>query len=159
MPLHLYHLPLPLSYTTPLTHPLPTLTPHNSRPQDPDAGENATVTYHFVASDGMNDLTSFTLDPKTGVVATKRHLDYETRRSYTLTVVARDGGGGGGGWLESPARLVRVEVQDVNDNQPVFVDHQQVRRALLCAGVACCVMPRCRVMSRCRKGRAMLDPE
>ena len=28
--------------------------------------------------------------------------------------------------MESPARLVRVEVQDINDNQPVFVDHQQV---------------------------------
>ena len=56
----------------------------------PDAGENATVTYHFVASDGMNDLSSFALDPKTGVITTKRPLDYEIRRSYTLTVVARD---------------------------------------------------------------------
>ena len=119
------------------------------------------MTYHFVASDGMNDLTSFTLDPKTGVVATKRPLDYETRRSYTLTVVARDGGrgGGAGGWLESPARLVRVEIQDVNDNQPVFVDHQQVRRALLCAGVGCLVISRRRVRSRYRESRAMLDPK
>ena len=93
--------------------------------QDPDAGENATVTYHFVASDGMNDLRSFSLDSKTGVITTKRPLDYEVRRAYTLTVLARDQGRGRER-KESEARLVRVEVRDINDNQPIFVDHQQV---------------------------------
>ena len=101
--------------------------------QDADAGENATVTYHFVASDGMNDLTSFSLDPKSGVITTKRPLDYEVRRSYTLTVVARDSARGKDS-LESPARLVRVEVQDINDNQPIFVDHRQVCSGTTFAG-------------------------
>ena len=55
--------------------------------QDPDAGENATVTYHFVASDAMNDLTSFSLDPKTGVITTKRPLDYEIRRWFLSSVL------------------------------------------------------------------------
>ena len=73
----------------------------------------------------MNDLRSFSLDSKSGVITTKRPLDYEVRRAYTLTVVARDQGRGRER-KESEARLVRVEVTDINDNQPIFVDHQQV---------------------------------
>lgn len=44
----------------------------------------------------------------------RSHLDYELMRRFTLTVLARDGGG-----EETTGRL-RINVQDVNDNAPVF---------------------------------------
>jgi hypothetical protein len=48
-------------------------------------------------------------------------LDYETQKSYSLTFEARDGGG-----RVSTANLF-VEVEDVNDNQPVFEQKEYSR--------------------------------
>ncbi|KAA0718277.1 Cadherin-23 Otocadherin [Triplophysa tibetana] len=56
----------------------------------------------------------FSLDIETGWVTLRSHLDYEFIRRFTLTVLARDGGG-----EETTGRL-RINVQDVNDNAPVF---------------------------------------
>jgi hypothetical protein len=48
-------------------------------------------------------------------------LDYETQKSYSLTFEARDGGG-----RVSTANLF-IEVEDVNDNSPVFEQREYSR--------------------------------
>ncbi|XP_072302038.1 protocadherin-16 [Eucyclogobius newberryi] len=77
---------------------------------DRDQGSNGHVTYGGVTEEG------FLINPVTGVITTTRELDREHHDLYTLTVYARDGG--------MPSNfakaVVRVEVQDVNDNAPVF---------------------------------------
>ncbi|XP_055792755.1 protocadherin-16-like [Salvelinus fontinalis] len=77
---------------------------------DRDQGSNGQVTYGGVTEEG------FTINPVTGVISTTKTLDRETRDHYTLTVSARDGG-----LPPNFAKVVvRVLVQDENDNVPVF---------------------------------------
>lgn len=77
---------------------------------DRDQGSNGHVTYGGVAEDG------FVINPATGVITTTKELDREQQDHHTLTVYARDGG-----LPPNFAKaVVRVEVQDVNDNAPVF---------------------------------------
>ncbi|XP_043995914.1 protocadherin-16-like isoform X1 [Gambusia affinis] len=77
---------------------------------DRDQGSNGHITYGGVTEDG------FVINPLTGVITTTKELDTEVQDHYTLSVYARDGG--------LPANfakaVVRVEVQDVNDNIPIF---------------------------------------
>ncbi|XP_038820726.1 protocadherin-16-like [Salvelinus namaycush] len=77
---------------------------------DRDQGSNGQVTYGGVTEEG------FTINPVTGVISTTKTLDRETQDHYTLTVSARDGG-----LPPNFAKVVvRVLVQDENDNVPVF---------------------------------------
>ncbi|KAL7390426.1 hypothetical protein ABVT39_020943 [Epinephelus coioides] len=77
---------------------------------DRDQGSNGQVMYGGVTEEG------FIINPVTGVITTTRELDAELQDHYTLTVYARDGG-----LPPNFAKaVVRVEVQDVNDNAPVF---------------------------------------
>ncbi|XP_029375177.1 protocadherin-16 [Echeneis naucrates] len=77
---------------------------------DRDQGSNGQVTYGGVTEEG------FIINPVTGVITTTKELDKEQQDHYTLTVYARDGG-----LPPNFAKaVVRVEVQDVNDNAPVF---------------------------------------
>ncbi|XP_042287246.1 protocadherin-16-like [Thunnus maccoyii] len=77
---------------------------------DRDQGSNGQVTYGGVTEEG------FIINPVTGVITTTKELDKELQDHYTLTVYARDGG-----LPPNFAKaVVRVEVQDVNDNAPVF---------------------------------------
>ncbi|XP_041807874.1 protocadherin-16-like [Chelmon rostratus] len=77
---------------------------------DRDQGSNGQVTYGGVTEEG------FIINPVTGVITTTQELDTELQDHYTLTVYARDGG-----LPPNFAKaVVRVEVQDVNDNAPVF---------------------------------------
>lgn len=58
----------------------------------------------------------FAIDARSGHLTLSRHLDYETAHSHQLVVLATDGG-------DPPlsANLtVLVDVQDINDNAPVF---------------------------------------
>ncbi|XP_037124749.1 protocadherin-16-like isoform X1 [Syngnathus acus] len=77
---------------------------------DRDQGSNGHVTFGGVTEEG------FVINPSTGVITTTAELDKELRDHYVLTVYARDGG--------MPPNFakatVRVEVEDVNDNAPVF---------------------------------------
>ncbi|KAM4546524.1 protocadherin-16 [Fundulus diaphanus] len=77
---------------------------------DRDQGSNGHITYGGVTEEG------FVINPSTGVITTTKELDTESQDHYTLTVYARDGG--------LPPHfakaVVYVEVQDVNDNVPVF---------------------------------------
>ncbi|XP_073335504.1 protocadherin-16 [Pagrus major] len=77
---------------------------------DRDQGSNGQVTYGGVTEEG------FIINPVTGVITTTKELDAELQNHYTLTVYARDRG-----LPPNFAKaVVRVEVQDVNDNAPVF---------------------------------------
>ncbi|XP_069396059.1 protocadherin-16 [Paralichthys olivaceus] len=77
---------------------------------DKDQGSNGQVTYGGVTEEG------FVINPVTGVITTTKELDAELQDHFTLTVYARDGG-----LPPNFAKaVVRVEVQDVNDNAPVF---------------------------------------
>ncbi|XP_037297103.1 fat-like cadherin-related tumor suppressor homolog isoform X2 [Manduca sexta] len=77
---------------------------------DRDAGDFGHVTYSVHgASDG-----EFCIDRESGALTVCAPLDRERRALYELTVRASDGGG-----LHADA-LVRVAVDDVNDNTPRF---------------------------------------
>ncbi|KAL0839199.1 hypothetical protein ABMA28_015971 [Loxostege sticticalis] len=79
---------------------------------DRDAGDFARITYSL--SGTGEDEGEFCVERDTGVVAVCAPLDRERRALYELTVRATDGGG-----LHAEA-LVRVAVDDVNDNPPRF---------------------------------------
>uniref|UniRef100_A0A182FUB8 Cadherin domain-containing protein n=3 Tax=Anopheles albimanus TaxID=7167 RepID=A0A182FUB8_ANOAL len=82
---------------------------------DADLGLNAKVTYSLVT-----DTKDFRVDPETGVLAVVAPLDRERQEVYELKIRATDGGGD----QNTPAlysdALVRVTVDDINDNAPVF---------------------------------------
>nr|XP_014593474.2 protocadherin-23 isoform X1 [Equus caballus] len=68
---------------------------------------------------------SFTIDPQSGVISTTRSLDREVQEWVELRVVAQDFG-------EPPLSatcLVSITVDDVNDNEPIFL--RQVYNATL----------------------------
>lgn len=58
----------------------------------------------------------FEVDPKMGHLTLTRHLDYETFQRHNLIITATDTGNP----PLSANLTVLVEVQDVNDNPPVF---------------------------------------
>ena len=61
--------------------------------------------------------TDFRIDEETGIITTAKKLDYETQKTYSFTVTARDQGPQGG---NSGSTTVTVNVLDVNDNSPLF---------------------------------------
>ncbi|XP_069675157.1 protein dachsous-like isoform X2 [Periplaneta americana] len=86
--------------------------------RDRDSGRNGVVRYRLASSSGGVSSSGglFAVDPRLGHLTLSRHLDYETAQRHSLVVIATDTG-------EPPlsANLtVLVEVQDVNDNRPVF---------------------------------------
>ncbi|XP_076646629.1 FAT atypical cadherin kugelei isoform X7 [Halictus rubicundus] len=83
---------------------------------DADLGENSRVTYSLATE--TND---FRVDPVTGVLSVFGRLDRERQEIYELRIRAQDNGGKGTDMppLYSDA-LVRVTVDDVNDNAPTF---------------------------------------
>ncbi|XP_022668153.1 protein dachsous-like isoform X2 [Varroa destructor] len=90
---------------------------YSAHAEDADSGENGRVTYALA-----EESDSFKVVARTGAIMLKRSLDYELRQQYRLILVARDGG--------QPTRTgnttIIVEVQDVNDNAPVF-EHESYR--------------------------------
>lgn len=79
--------------------------------QDKDSGRNGQIRYRLASPDRL-----FSVDPRSGHLTLARHLDYEAAQRHTLLILASDSG-------EPPlsANLtVLLEVQDVNDNPPVF---------------------------------------
>lgn len=79
--------------------------------KDPDTKPEIT----YVFKNGPSEL--FKIDPKTGVIRTVKGLDYEEEKMIEITV----------GTAENPGRepgdtiKVRVNVEDRNDNPPVFI--------------------------------------
>lgn len=81
--------------------------------KDKDSGPNGVVRY-AILNNGAGGI--FKIDSKLGHLTLTRHLDYETAQRHSLTITATDMG-----IPPLSANLtVLVEVQDVNDNPPVF---------------------------------------
>lgn len=83
---------------------------------DADVGENARVTYSLVT-----DTRDFAIDPVTGVLFICSKLDRERQDLYELKIRAADNGGRYPDTvsLQSEA-LVRILIDDINDNAPKF---------------------------------------
>ena len=80
---------------------------------DGDDGENARISYSIV--DKTDDFP-FAIDKKTGWLTTTQSLDRESQSSYQVAVRASDHGRPP---KETTAQII-VEIQDRNDNDPVF---------------------------------------
>ena len=82
--------------------------------KDKDSGENAHISYSIANVDAEE--IPFTIDHHTGVIKSKRLVDYESdRREYKLQVRASD-------WglphrRQTELRLT-VRIKDINDNRP-----------------------------------------
>ncbi|EDL76373.1 rCG49295, isoform CRA_i [Rattus norvegicus] len=81
---------------------------------DQDEGINAEITYSFHNVDEQVE-RFFNLDKRTGEITTKDNLDFETAKSYTLNVEAKDPGD-----LASHCSI-QVEILDENDCVPEII--------------------------------------
>ena len=85
---------------------------------DRDLGASGQVYYT------MNDVSGrFKIHRKTGVVSIKHGLDYELQSSYNLTIHAKDSDTYG---QRSSAVQVRIDVLDINDFRPSFMQDNYV---------------------------------
>ncbi|KAL4641472.1 protocadherin Fat 1-like [Arapaima gigas] len=83
---------------------------------DSDSGNNKALFYQLV--EGSNyDSDFFQIDHKSGVILTTHMLDHEELRQHALKVRVVDGGIPA---LTADATVV-IDVTDVNDNSPVFI--------------------------------------
>ncbi|XP_046692113.1 cadherin-23 isoform X2 [Silurus meridionalis] len=85
---------------------------------DNDAGLNAELSYFIT---GGNQDGKFSVGFRNGVVRTVVDLDRETQASYTLIIEAIDNGPAGD--RKTGTATVYVEVLDVNDNRPIFLQN------------------------------------
>ncbi|XP_061913850.1 cadherin-23-like [Entelurus aequoreus] len=85
---------------------------------DDDAGLNAELSYFIT---GGNQDGKFSVGFRDGIVRTVVGLDRETQATYTLVVEAIDNGPAGS--RRTGTATVFVEVQDVNDNRPIFLQN------------------------------------
>ncbi|XP_017888603.1 cadherin-23 [Ceratina calcarata] len=85
--------------------------------RDYDSGAFGELTY-ILRGFGAD---KFKTDPKTGGISVAKSLDYETQKSYSLTMEAKDGGG------RVSAVNILIELEDVNDNKPVFEQNEYAR--------------------------------
>ncbi|NXE28030.1 PCDBG protein, partial [Ardeotis kori] len=83
---------------------------------DADAGKNARITYALVPQEGKGK-PEVSINSENGAVYILRPLDYEEVRAFEVAVRAADGGSPP---LSSRA-VLRVMVQDENDNAPVVL--------------------------------------
>ncbi|XP_051882334.1 protocadherin-16 [Pristis pectinata] len=82
---------------------------------DADSGSFGSITYSIGSGIGSLPPTQFTIDQHTGQICTSGTLDRDEEPDhYEFTVTAVDGGG-----LNSMA-YVKVYLDDINDNRPVF---------------------------------------
>ncbi|XP_030648412.1 protocadherin-16 [Chanos chanos] len=83
--------------------------------RDKDQGPNGEVRYSILQETGTH-AEWFSIDPVTGIITTATELDYETDPKPSVTVLATDGGRPP---LSSSA-IVEINLQDINDNEPIF---------------------------------------
>nr|XP_023018375.1 fat-like cadherin-related tumor suppressor homolog [Leptinotarsa decemlineata] len=83
---------------------------------DADEGDNAKVIYTLVT-----ETEDFSIDKTTGVLIVSNYLDRERQDLYELRIRATDSGGRG---PDNPPlyseSLVRISIDDINDNAPKF---------------------------------------
>ncbi|XP_027861759.1 cadherin-23 isoform X4 [Xiphophorus couchianus] len=85
---------------------------------DKDAGLNAELSYFIT---GGNQDGKFSVGFRDGIVRTVVGLDRETQAAYTLVIEAIDNGPADS--RRTGTATVSVEVQDVNDNRPIFLQN------------------------------------
>ncbi|ALC37924.1 ds [Drosophila busckii] len=88
---------------------------------DKDSGRSGQVSYSLSSASRYSNATQsqsmlFAIDARSGHLVLSRHLDYETAQRHTLIVTATDAGVP----PLSADLTILVDVQDVNDNPPVF---------------------------------------
>lgn len=82
---------------------------------DRDEGKNAQVSLEIV---GGNEGGEFRVNADTGMLYTAVALDAESKAFYTLTVSAIDQGNAG--TRKQSSAKVKINIQDTNDNDPIF---------------------------------------
>ncbi|XP_043556127.1 protocadherin-23 isoform X1 [Chiloscyllium plagiosum] len=84
--------------------------------RDADAGLFGTI--HYFLYDDVNNYEKshlFTIDSSSGQICTTQNMDRDNGPpSYDLLVIAEDGGG------LSAQSFIHLDLQDINDNQPLF---------------------------------------
>ncbi|XP_044210752.1 protocadherin-16-like [Thunnus albacares] len=83
--------------------------------RDKDQGPNGDINYSILQDKGAFS-NWFSIDSVTGIITTLSQLDYEKNPNPSITVLATDGGKPP---LSSTA-VVKIVLQDINDNEPVF---------------------------------------
>ena len=79
-----------------------------------------TLTYSL----GGTDAASFSIDTTTGQLRTKAPLDFETKSSYTVTIIATDG-------ADSATITVTINVSNTSENSaPVFIAGSSTTRSI-----------------------------
>lgn len=87
---------------------------YSAQALDRDSGSNGVLRYKIVNQATGGAL--FEIDPRHGHLTLTRHLDYEMTQRHTIVVSATDTGNP----PLSANLTVFVDVQDFNDNPPVF---------------------------------------
>lgn len=82
---------------------------------DKDEGNNSAITYTLRDTPETHS-SWFQIDPRSGLITTKAHVDCETDPMPKLTVIATDNGFP----PLSSSTTVLVTIHDVNDNEPIF---------------------------------------
>ncbi|XP_066556278.1 protocadherin Fat 4 [Amia ocellicauda] len=82
--------------------------------EDKDPGPNGILYYSIIEAE--NEEKIFSIGQSTGFVTLIASLDFDKQKVHSLQVTAKDDG-----WISKTGNLnVIVEVQDVNDNPPIF---------------------------------------
>ena len=81
---------------------------------DTDTGEDGQLTYN-ITSGNVNE--TFSLNATSGQLSLRKHLDYEKRKTFMLSISATDNGR----TPRSGTATINVTVTDVNDNAPYFL--------------------------------------
>ena len=84
---------------------------------DRDTGQNALIRYEFSPSNDAH-FADFALDAASGIIRVAKRLDRETVATYHYTALAIDGGVP----PRSSSVSVQIDIEDVNDNPPIFDD-------------------------------------
>ncbi|AWP15835.1 putative neural-cadherin-like [Scophthalmus maximus] len=90
---------------------------------DLDSGQHGMVHY-VILRDESGDSQLFSIDSRSGVIATRASFDREQKASYLIEVQSQDGSEsarpGQQGQPNTDTAYVRIFVTDVNDNAPAF---------------------------------------
>ena len=82
---------------------------------DSDVGENARITYR-IQNSAETHSDWFDIEPDIGVIVTRTQVDCETDPEPRVVVIASDMGVP----QLSSSTTVRISIQDINDNEPIF---------------------------------------